>query len=240
MDFVHIYTFQIGGNVIVKQTKSNKLTPAFNPTPLRITEVQGSRITAQEINGSWTVMRDASYFRKIKTDMIADNEDDEDASGESDGTTENENADTGALQKEKEKQQETPDENIEENLPLLNKWVIEELLEWVIERHFNMEGNIERCFDSKPPFQLGETILTGSFSEGLFLFLKESPDLDFMCVLKNNTFTQEDQEHGGLSFSENTPFVNAFVINKEAQSLWDDFCDDADEHAEKIDYLQTN
>ena len=44
--------------------------------------------------------------------MLADNEDDEDASGESDGATENENADTGALQNEK--QQETPDENIEE------------------------------------------------------------------------------------------------------------------------------
>ena len=44
--------------------------------------------------------------------MLADNEDDKDASGESDGVTENENADTGALQNEK--QQETPDENIEE------------------------------------------------------------------------------------------------------------------------------
>ena len=44
--------------------------------------------------------------------MIVDNEDDEDASGERDRTTENENADTGAIQKEKE--QETPDENIEE------------------------------------------------------------------------------------------------------------------------------
>ena len=101
------HTFQIGDSVIVKQTKANKLTPAFNPTPLRITEVQGSRITAHEINGSWTVMRDASYFRKIKTDMIADNEA---------RVTENENVDTGALQKEKEKEkeQETPDENIEE------------------------------------------------------------------------------------------------------------------------------
>ena len=81
---------------------------------MRITEVQGLRITAQEINGSWTVMRNASYFRKIKTDKIADNEDDEDASGKSGGATENENTDTGALQKEKEKEQEMPDENIEE------------------------------------------------------------------------------------------------------------------------------
>ena len=99
------HTFQIGDSVIVKQTKAYKLTPAFNPTPLRITEVQGSRITAQEINCSWTVMRGC-----VKPDMIADNEDDEDASGESDGATENENADTGALEKE----QETPNENIEE------------------------------------------------------------------------------------------------------------------------------
>ena len=54
--------------------------------------------------------------------MIADNEDDkdasEDASGESDGATKNENADTGALQKEKE--QETPDENIEEAETMTN------------------------------------------------------------------------------------------------------------------------
>ena len=27
------HTFQIGDSVIVKQTKANKLTPAFNPTP---------------------------------------------------------------------------------------------------------------------------------------------------------------------------------------------------------------
>ena len=46
--------------------------------------------------------------------MTADNEDDEDASGESNRVTENENADTDALQKQKEKEQKTPDENIEE------------------------------------------------------------------------------------------------------------------------------
>ena len=46
--------------------------------------------------------------------MTADNEHDEDASGESDGATENESADTGALRREKKKEQKTPDENIEE------------------------------------------------------------------------------------------------------------------------------
>ena len=40
------HTFLIGDSVIVKQTKANKLTLAFNPISLRITEVQGSRITA--------------------------------------------------------------------------------------------------------------------------------------------------------------------------------------------------
>ena len=46
-----------------------------------------------------------------------------------------------------------------------NEWKIEGCL-----KNFNIEGNIESCFDTKPPFQLGETILTGSFSEGLFSF----------------------------------------------------------------------
>ena len=54
-----------------------------------------------------------------------------------------------------------------------------------------------------------------------------------MCVLKNITFTREDQGHGSLSLSEDTPFVNAFITNKEAQNLWSDFCDNADKHAEK-------
>ena len=48
--------------------------------------------------------------KKIETNTLADNKDDEDVSGESDRVTENGNTDTDALQKEK--QQETPD-NIE-------------------------------------------------------------------------------------------------------------------------------
>ncbi|CAB3977110.1 Hypothetical predicted protein [Paramuricea clavata] len=84
------HKLQVGDSVIVKQTKVSKLTPTFNPTPLRITEVQDSRITAWEINGTWTITRDASYFRKIGSDTCADNEDDQDASDESDGEMENE------------------------------------------------------------------------------------------------------------------------------------------------------
>lgn len=104
--------FCVGDSVIVKQTKTNKLTPTYNPTPLKITEVRGSRITAQEINGSWAVTRDASYFRKIQVDVRADNADEDDASGESEGETENENASSDTLQKRK--QQDVPNENTEE------------------------------------------------------------------------------------------------------------------------------
>jgi transposase InsO family protein len=98
------HKLRVGDSVIVKQMKVNKLTPTFNPTPLRITEVQGSRITAREINGTWTITRDASYFRKIASDTRADNEGDQDASDESDGETENEN---------RGNQQETPDGSTE-------------------------------------------------------------------------------------------------------------------------------
>ncbi|CAB4040783.1 uncharacterized protein K02A2.6-like [Paramuricea clavata] len=77
------HKLRVGDSVIVKQTKVSKLTPTFNPTPLRITEVQGSRITAREINGTWIITRDASYFRKIASDTRADNEDDQETPDES-------------------------------------------------------------------------------------------------------------------------------------------------------------
>ena len=41
-------TFCIGDIVIVKQKKVNKLSPAFNPVPLRITQIKGSTVTAQD------------------------------------------------------------------------------------------------------------------------------------------------------------------------------------------------
>ena len=45
------YTFCIGDIVIVKQKKVlNKLTPAFNPVPLRITQIKGSAVTAHAID----------------------------------------------------------------------------------------------------------------------------------------------------------------------------------------------
>ena len=48
-----------------RQMKIYKLTPKFNPTRLRITAVNCSRIMAWEIDGTWTIIRDASYLRMI-------------------------------------------------------------------------------------------------------------------------------------------------------------------------------
>ena len=61
--------FVFGDMVIVKQKKVNKLTPAFNPVPLKITQIKGSTVTAQAIDGLWSITRDASNFRKIHYDI---------------------------------------------------------------------------------------------------------------------------------------------------------------------------
>ena len=85
------------------------------------------------------------------------------------------------------------------------------------------EKGFDPCFDNQPPFQLEKTILSRSLSEGLFFYNTELPDVDFMCVLKNIEFSKDDQEHGGLLFREDTPFVYAYVRNEETQQLWSDY-----------------
>ncbi len=71
------HTFHVGDAVIVKQKKINKMTPAFNPLPLKITSIKGSMITACAIDSSWSITRDASYFRKIQCDVRTDDEEDD-------------------------------------------------------------------------------------------------------------------------------------------------------------------
>ena len=77
------HQLRVGDDVIVRQTKTNKLGQTFNHTPLRITDVQGSRVTAREINVTRTVTRDGSYFRKITRNNHVD-DGDQDASDVSD------------------------------------------------------------------------------------------------------------------------------------------------------------
>jgi hypothetical protein len=75
-------------------------------------------------------------------------------------------------------------------------------------------------------FQLREAILTGSISDGLLLTGIELPDFDYMCVLKNTMFSKEDQENGCSLVRDDTPFVYAYITNKETQHLWREFFDD--------------
>ena len=95
------------------------------------------------------------------------------------------------------------------------------------------ETNFETYFDSHPPFELDEAILTGSMSEGLFDYRLHPPDMDFMCVLKNISFSQEDQENGNLQLKDDTPFVYAFVSKIETQHLWNEYFDVAYVHVKK-------
>ena len=105
---------------------------------------------------------------------------------------------------------------------------IKSLGEYVCENYI-FKKNFESYFDDQAPFQLGETILTGSTSEGLFLFSTDAPDMDFMCVLKNIHFSQKDQEDGSLVLREDTAFVNAFLkTDKKTQHLWCDYLEKAD------------
>jgi hypothetical protein len=100
-----------------------------------------------------------------------------------------------------------------------------EMVEEIFELHV-FKQDLESSFDTQPPFQLNEAILTGSLTEGLFLYTAEPPDVDFMCELKNIMFSKEDQESGCLLLRDDTPFIYAFITNKETQHLWREFFDD--------------
>ena len=52
--------------------------------------------------------------------------------------------------------------------------------------------------------------------------------MDFFCVLKDITISQKDQEDRSLVSKDETPFVHAFLINKETQGMWSDYLEQAD------------
>ena len=56
---------EIGNRVLVKQRKVNKLTPPFNPSPYRITEIKGTMISAQNPNTDHRITRNATHFKKL-------------------------------------------------------------------------------------------------------------------------------------------------------------------------------
>ena len=112
-----------------------------------------------------------------------------------------------------------------DNVPCVMKDWIEKLYDECL-KLFVFEA--DNYFDNHPPFEISEILLTGSFSEGLLLYSRCPPDMDFMCVLKDISFSKEDQKDGSFLAREDTPFVSAFVSNKETQNLWCEFFDNAD------------
>ena len=70
----------IGDTVLVKQPKTNKLTPPFNPKPMTIVAKNGSMLTAQR--GYRRIVRNSSFFKAvpppINDDLSEEEEDEED------------------------------------------------------------------------------------------------------------------------------------------------------------------
>ena len=71
-------TYAKGDTVLVKQPRWNKLTPAYNPKPYRITRKKGSMITASRQDH--TIVRNSSFFKKIPDRPANDRDIDRDAS----------------------------------------------------------------------------------------------------------------------------------------------------------------
>ena len=57
------HKFGVGDTVLIKQTKRNKLTPAYFPERMKVIEIKGSSLVVSD--GHKTVMRDASFFKKV-------------------------------------------------------------------------------------------------------------------------------------------------------------------------------
>jgi len=80
-------TLTPGTHVLVKQPKTNKLTPPFDPNPYTIVEKKGAMITASR--GSHRIVRNSSYFRRspIPPPVSAFNDEEEEEEDEANPST---------------------------------------------------------------------------------------------------------------------------------------------------------
>jgi hypothetical protein len=80
--------------------------------------------------------------------------------------------------------------------------------------------------DDRPPFQIEREILSGSWNEGLYIYghgKTKMPDMDYLLLLKNISFSQEDQLAGKLVLKEETPFLYAYLTEESLIKLWENF-----------------
>ena len=90
---------------------------------------------------------------------------------------------------------------------------------------------LEDFSDAQPPFQIEQEILSGSWSEGLYFYGHEKtkiPDMDYMIVLKNISFSKEDQLTGHLALKEETPFLYAYLTKESSIKMWNNYLVDDD------------
>ena len=87
--------------------------------------------------------------------------------------------------------------------------------------------SIETFSDNQPPFEFDKVLLSGSWAEGLAFYgyaKLKVPDMDFMLVLKNISFSERDQQSAGkLALKEDTPFVDAYITDEKFIEMWKDF-----------------
>ncbi|CAB3989956.1 Hypothetical predicted protein [Paramuricea clavata] len=101
---------------------------------------------------------------------------------------------------------------------------------------FTMHETIEIYSDNQPLFEIGEVIISGSWSEGLYFYGHSNtsiPDLDYMLVLKNISFSEEDQRSGYLTLKEDTPFIYAYMTDENTAEIWKDFLVDHEDTPSK-------
>ena len=68
---------KVGDVVLIRQPKTNKLSTPFNPHPYKVVARKGSMVTAE--HGSHKVTRNVSFFKKIETTPVTENETDDEA-----------------------------------------------------------------------------------------------------------------------------------------------------------------
>ena len=66
---------QVSDHVLVKQPKTDKLTPPYNPKPFTIIKRKGSMFTAQQ--GCQQIVRNSSHFRRMHNYQTASDEEEE-------------------------------------------------------------------------------------------------------------------------------------------------------------------
>ncbi|GFR98004.1 transposon Ty3-G Gag-Pol polyprotein [Elysia marginata] len=62
------HSLTVGDTVLVRQKKTNKLTPPYIPKPYKVADVKGSMVTAKR--GTHRIVRNSSYFKQIPINRL--------------------------------------------------------------------------------------------------------------------------------------------------------------------------